>query len=368
MGDPIGIDTPPPAGTGPWKFVDRASGEYIRFERFEDHWRKVPDFRELEIRFVSETSTRMSGLLANESHMTILPPDLYSTVQDRGMEVITATANAVRVYLRYYGGTAQYNIQTGEPWFPDSPFLDLRVRKALNKAIDRDALNEAFLGGKGELGILASHHPTRPGWDPSWEERFEEEYGYDPDAARALLEEAGHGPDNPVNLVVIANFRPAAPWGVDMQETMIGYWQEIGVNAELLTVDSATISAQADNYELERHLEMLAPSSDLLVGTRVTHVNLLTQSDPDYQGNDSGVWLPGLDENYDELIAAGSDDEFEQLARELGENLFAGHALVPLFWIAGEVVVDPNVVAGWVWPGNAGDLISHTEYIEAVKA
>lgn len=80
---------------------------------------------------------------------------------------------------------------------PDSPLIDVKVRRALSKAIDRDAVNKAFFGGEGKPQFNSHFGPSRQGWDPSWERRFQEEYGYDQAAARRLLAEAGYGPSKP---------------------------------------------------------------------------------------------------------------------------------------------------------------------------
>ena len=63
--------------------------------------------------------------------------------------------------------------------FPDSPLMDVRVRKALNHAVNRDEINKAFFAGKGEIMYHTQLHPSRPGWNPDWQRNFQEEYGLD---------------------------------------------------------------------------------------------------------------------------------------------------------------------------------------------
>ncbi len=95
--------------------------------------------------------------------------------------------------------------------FPDSPLLDVKVRKALQKAINLDELNKAFFGGKGQPMVQTHMHPNSPGWNPEWVSKFADEYGYDPAAARALLAEAGYSASKPLqtNLHLIES--PAVP-------------------------------------------------------------------------------------------------------------------------------------------------------------
>src|SRR5690606_20169138 len=47
-GDGAGLTKPPLIGTGPWRFLERQAGSFLRFERVENHWRKTPDFKQLE--------------------------------------------------------------------------------------------------------------------------------------------------------------------------------------------------------------------------------------------------------------------------------------------------------------------------------
>ena len=63
------MQTEPYAGTGPYRFKERAQGSFIRFERVPfQHWRAIPDFPEFEFRFLKESSTRLAALLTGEVH------------------------------------------------------------------------------------------------------------------------------------------------------------------------------------------------------------------------------------------------------------------------------------------------------------
>ena len=93
-----------------------------------------------------------------------------------------------------------------------SVFHDKRLRKALNYAIDRDAIAK-FLNGtaKPAYGV---YPPDNPDFG-----KPEQRYGYDPDKAKQLLKEAGYGPDHPVKAKVMhAVQQPLA--GSALEETM----------------------------------------------------------------------------------------------------------------------------------------------------
>jgi ABC-type transport system substrate-binding protein len=56
-------------GTGPFEFVERKVGSHVLYKRVENHWRKTPEYKELEFRWVPEGATRLGTLLAEEAHI-----------------------------------------------------------------------------------------------------------------------------------------------------------------------------------------------------------------------------------------------------------------------------------------------------------
>jgi ABC-type transport system substrate-binding protein len=244
---------------------------------------------------------------------------------------------------------------------PNSPLMDVRVRKALNKAIDRDAINKAFLEGRGELMVLPHHHPTRPGWDPSWQQRFEKEYGYDPAAARALLAEAGYTAQRPLKTTMFAPVVSNVPGPEDIIETVIDYWRKVGVQVEFVTMDRATFRPKAENHEFENIWWMYSTASPLLIGWNTYAYTGL----PGTTGNFKSANTQEMDRLYEQMLAETDPAKFDALSKRLGELNFNHHANVPLFWIPAEVMVDPKVVGEWTWPGNVGGFYSHLEYVKA---
>jgi peptide/nickel transport system substrate-binding protein len=370
VGDGAGLTKPPLIGTGPWKFLEREAGNYIRYERFDNHWRKTPDFKEMEFRIKNENSTRQAALLTGETHITQLPRDLQEEAADRGMEVINANVLALNFWMQYLGRSL--NIRTGEHHFPNSPLHDDRVRKALNKAINRDELLQAFLDPKSEVMAFGGQfHPKFPGWDESWDpsgDRWKQEYGYDPDDAKALLAAAGYDSGNPFKTHMFASTRPIAE-GLDIQQTILGTWRPVGIDAEFITMDEATLDGRAAKFEFDNHIQFDSAQGlpPVNLGSRINSPRLAALN-PDYTGVYRDVGIPGLAELFDKATSQLDPDRYDSLMREVGEQLFINHAFIPLFWSPVQFVVRPDAIAGWSMPGVAGGVYSHTEYIEATRA
>jgi ABC-type transport system substrate-binding protein len=247
--------------------------------------------------------------------------------------------------------------------------MDVRVRKALSKAVDRNALNKAFLKGTGEVAVLSHMHPTREGWDPSWKDRWEKEYGYDPEAAKALLAQAGYGQNNPLRTNMLLSYQTGFPEGPDVQEAIIGYWKAVGVEAKLITVDRATERREAEAFRYDNHLWMSTSASGAVDGYVIRNINnpANLRSDPNFKGNFRGVNLPEMEKVILQALAEPNEEKFDALARQMGEIAFVNHVSYPLFWLPTRFVVNPKVVSEWTFSGAHSGFWSHLEYVQAAK-
>lgn len=363
------LSTEPLAGTGVYQFESRRDNSYIRFKALPyKHWKMTPDFKELEIRWIGEASTRLAGLLAKEIHVASIPEDLMPQAQNAGMSVAVGQAAGLRTFFGFRYGVrcpcttsdrATFPPLDGALKFPDAPLHDVRVRKALNKAIDRDALNTAFFGGKGQLMYKNHHHPTRPGWDESWVTRFPEAYGFDPAAAKALMAEAGYNEANPyeitLNLIDLSHYSGS----LDVVESVSGFWNDIGVNTKLLTLDNATYNARNRNFEFDNNAVITGTSSHILMGTRVY--------DTGYSPRVAGTENPLMDAIYGQLAQTLESSLQEQMLRQIGEIAYTSYQDIPLFWLPPEAMFNPEFVSDYVFPGSVTGTWTHLENIRAAK-
>jgi hypothetical protein len=80
----------------------------------------------------------------------------------------------------------------------------------------------------------------------------------------------------------------------------------------------------------------------------------------------SGFTTYETSQKYIDNLSVLDPQKYAATMQEIGERVFADHFGVPLFWINPEVVVNPNVVAGWDWHGSKSGIYTDTEYIQAV--
>ena len=162
-----------PVGTGPFR-VDQWGAAGIKLSAFKKSWR-APKMDALEILFQQESTSRLQGLLAGRIDIALaLGPEDREALADRGAELRAVPIPSVTalIFLTAKAG---------------SPFADVRVRQAVNYAVNKERLAETFYGGD----VLVSGQPatrTALGYDPGIRP-----YPYDPARAKALLADAGFG-------------------------------------------------------------------------------------------------------------------------------------------------------------------------------
>jgi peptide/nickel transport system substrate-binding protein len=164
-----------PIGAGPYKFVRQREGIELVLEAYEGYWRKVPHVKTLVMRSVPEDATRLAMLKTGEADIA------YAMMGPTAEEV----KRDPKLTLAYSYGQGIFFIIFNEQGDPKSPWHDLRVRQALNYAIDRQALSDQqTLGASPPTGTIVARAlefalPI-------------EAYPYNPAKAKQLLQEAGY--------------------------------------------------------------------------------------------------------------------------------------------------------------------------------
>jgi ABC-type transport system substrate-binding protein len=351
-----GIDKKP-AGTGSYQYAGRRLGEAISFERVDKHWRgEKPEFKELELRWAREDATRLALLLSQEAHLADLPRDLQAEAAKRGVgKVISSNLPSVHLAI-YFGG--QYYTK-GDPKFKaDVPWADKRVRQAMNMAINRKELLDALFKGRGGPVYVTGAYPSLEGWDPTWEKRFNELYGYNPEKAKSLLAQAGYAPGTLKGTFWVYP-RAEVPNLPQVLEAMGIYYKAVGIEMKLEDIEFPKTTQIRRAKEANCCLYGLVPSYRPIEElARIHHSN---------KGTAHSFEDDFIEERLLTLSKTVDLKERDRLAREISNHMFEEFATIPLFAFFVDVVANPKVVDSWTFPGITAAGVSHFNLIKAAR-
>lgn len=221
-----------PVGTGPYKFVSWVRGDLITLEANADYWN--PDWAAsvptMTIRGVSEPGAQSIAVQSGDAAFAgpVDAPQAQLLRQVEGMEVTSVPG------LTVYWATMN-NLQ--------DPFKDVKVRQALNHAIDKDAVLQAASLGEGYV-------VDSPIAKDTWGYASVGGYEYDVEKAKSLLAEAGlaDGFETKIICTVIHRDRAVA---------IQGMLSQIGVNAEVQQLESAAVTDEISKPEGENTVQMV---------------------------------------------------------------------------------------------------------------
>jgi peptide/nickel transport system substrate-binding protein len=339
-------------GTGPYQFKERVLGQHLVLERVPyTHWRVTPEFKELQFLLVPEPTTRIAMLLRGEAHLALIPFDTQPQATAKGMQVFKATVPTMPVFTMFGG-----NYLASKPHYdPTIPWTKGQVREALNHAVDRKAIQNTILGGRGDPMAVTFWHSTLPGWNPQWLEQYEKQYGYDPQRAKALLAEAGY--PRGFKATYILTPRPELPELAQVGEAIATYWREIGVDVKL---EEREFAWWREKFLKER-IHGLAWTDATVRFEDRDIMRLMYYS----KGTAHFFESAFVDQKYEQFIATADPQEQDQILREVGNHLFEEYASLPLFWLSTEFVANPQVVADYQTSGMLPPR--HLEYIKAAR-
>ena len=189
-------------GTGPFKFVEWIPGDRIVYTRNDNYWGEKTEWDKIIAKPISNASARVAALLAGDVDVIDFVPtaDIERLKKDKNLTLDRSVSNRV-IYLHIDSNRDVSPFVTdnnGKP-MTKNPLKDVRVRRAISKAINRPAIVSKVMEGNaiaaGQL-LPDGFFAVSPNLKPE---------KYDPEGAKKLLAEAGwgdgfgltiHGPNN----------------------------------------------------------------------------------------------------------------------------------------------------------------------------
>jgi len=221
-----------PIGSGPFRFVSATLGDVSEFEALDTHWARPAAFKKLSVIRVSEETTKAAMLRTGAVDIIDVEIEAADTLEALGFK------------------TRMHSMQNGTLYFFGAyeargkglPTQDVRVRKALSMAIDREAIIKDLYKGKAQRGLPAEMMESTSDLDiPYWYDYFGKANAYDPAESKRLLKEAGY-PDG-----FKLKFYSCQPSGRGFlpkwAEIIATDWRDIGVIAELNPVELGTYTS-----------------------------------------------------------------------------------------------------------------------------
>ncbi len=177
-------------GTGPYKFTKYLRDDRIEMDRFDGYWGKYPGkWSKVTLRFIPNGATRLAALLAGDVQAleNVPTPDVARVRNDASLTMVSKVSHRL-IYLYVDGLRDKSPFVTDKDGKPldKNPLKDVRVRKAISMAINRDAIRDRVMEGLSQPTnnlvpvTLFGHNPEL------------KVVKYDPEAAKKLIAEAGY--------------------------------------------------------------------------------------------------------------------------------------------------------------------------------
>jgi peptide/nickel transport system substrate-binding protein len=221
-----------PVGSGPYVLETEGTtaGSIYSFSRNEDYWNaEAYPFDAVEIRFIDDATATLNGLRSGELQgVAGVTKDIVAGAESAGLTV-----------ANHFNGTVE-GMYLWDRTGALAPALgDVRVRQAMNHAIDRETVVEVVKGGLG-TPTEQIFGPNSPGYDPSLEGTYE----YDLERAEELMAEAGYADGFTVSL---PDFSPVFP---DEQAAMTEAMAAIDITLEFapITADQVVSSIMGGQW------------------------------------------------------------------------------------------------------------------------
>jgi peptide/nickel transport system substrate-binding protein len=211
-----------PIGTGPWKFVEWKHDDYLRFAKNPDYFDGAPKTDSLMARIIPEMSTATAEFEAGNVDVLNVPDEAGKSWQvDPEKKKLLTSAPALRFWY------VAINTTRG-------PLADVRVRQAINYAVDVNTMLAQVMAGRGAVatGVIP---PSLGGYDAS-----RKGYPHDVAKAKQLLAAAGHA--NGIDVELWASTTDQSP---RISQTVQANLAEAGIRAKIIQRDASSMREAA---------------------------------------------------------------------------------------------------------------------------
>ncbi|HXV11529.1 MAG TPA: ABC transporter substrate-binding protein [Burkholderiales bacterium] len=311
-------------GTGPYKLVRFARGSRVELVRHDEYWRGRLPWDKVTLHILPSDPVRTAALLSGQIDAIEHVPtaDLARLRKNPALRLEQAVSwRTIFLHVdQYRDHPPGVSGKNGKP-LARNPFKDLRVRRALSKAINRTAISERVMEG---LALPAANvvSPSVFGHDPAVKPE-----PYDPEGARKLLAEAGY-PDGFRVTIATPNNRYINDEQV--AQAVAQMFSRIGIETR---VDAMPLSAYFGKARKREFGIALLGWGSLAADLALRSLSGTTNAEKGYGAwNWSGFSNPGLDSLIERSLGTVDAKEREAIARQASALAAREVAFLPLHY------------------------------------
>ena len=348
-------------GTGPWMLTEYVDGSSVTYTKNPNYWsddekypgNRLPYIDELRGLIIPEHATQLAALRTGKIDYTgVHAYRMFGTIDK--VKSLQRTNPEIVITEHWVRSLNSFNMNTQRP-----PFDDIRVRKAMNMALDFETIHDTYFKGWGNWtpqGTVGNDVPVAGIPFEEWPEEVKKGYMYDPAGAEKLLDEAGYprGADG-IRFKATLTWHDAAD--VSYAELIAAtYYRDIGVDLEIEPVPGAELGPRA----VARDHDMIAT----VLGTRKAPFGTMSLYVTGAPYNRPNVSDPAYDAMYEAARLVSTEEEQLPLVREL--NMYA----IERYWaVWGEELPSIGATQPWVKGLNREWQIGNTqmEYVIAAR-
>jgi len=316
-----------PVGTGPFVFREWRRSEFVHLVRNETYWGAgEPHVDELYFHFIPDSAQRA---IAVETGRIDIATRITITANDQKRLVEAGLAKlADRRSFDGLGAVSQLI-----PNLRVKPFDDVRVRRAMTHALDRQLIIDvAFLGqGRVQDGPIAASTLY-------FDDSVLTKYPYDPDRARALLAEAGVAPGALSFELMVAS---AGSDRARMMEMIAQQYREVGLEARIQFVDVPTIQKRGGEWDFEVIFNTVGQFQHPTIG--LARQYLTSRINHTWGSNNQGYTNPEVDALWAKADAALTDAEAQGHYSAIQRLISADAPCIMLMEVQDNLVTRPNI-------------------------
>jgi len=312
-------------GTGPFIVTDFVSGSSLTMVKNPDYWgyderypqNKLPYVNTLKVLIIPDTSTQLSALRTGK----ICALDNVSIASAQSILKSNPELTPVKIY--------QF-CRTLDPRNDVAPFTDIRVREAMQMAIDLPTIATTYyLGQVSPDPVSLTSYYMGGGWGllyEQWPQELKDEYAYNPTAAKKLLADTGYPNGFKTNVVADASS--------DMDLLMIvkSYLSAVGIDMSIQSMDSTSFGNFVTTYHKQ---DQLAYKTSGILAANQEPSRQLAYFMPGNVNNIINVNDPGFNALYNKAMTATSVEQWHQILSDANLYVAEKHFTISL--------LEPNV-------------------------